>query len=88
MTELTLKIPYDIPHLLKMSTDDFTREAQMLLAVKLFEMGRLTSGKAAELAGMPRVAFLHTLSRYGVAAINIQAEEIDHEIDAGKRLAG
>ncbi len=87
MTEFTLRIPSDIPQLLKMSKEDFSREAQILLAVKLFEMGKLTSGKAAELAGMPRVAFLHILSRYGVAAINLHAEEIDHEVEAANRLA-
>ena len=78
MTELSLKIPPDVPTLLKMSEADFAREAQVLSAVKLFEMGRLTSGKAAELAGMPRAAFLYTLARYNVPAINLQAEEIVH----------
>ena len=84
MTLLTLKIPSDVPSLLKMSEADFAHEAQVLLAVKLFELGKLTSGKAAELAGMPRVAFLHMLSRYDVAAINLQDEEIEHEIEAAQ----
>jgi predicted HTH domain antitoxin len=87
MTELTLKIPPDVPALLKMSEADFAREAQVLLAVKLFEMGKLTSGKAAELAGMPRAAFLYTLARYNIPAINIQSEEIEHEVEAAKRIA-
>ena len=87
MTELTLKIPSDVPALLKMSEADFAREAQVLLAVKLFELGKLTSGKAAELAGMSRTAFLYDLSRYNVSAINLQAEEIEHEIEAAKRIA-
>jgi predicted HTH domain antitoxin len=87
MTDLTLKIPSDVPQLLKMSEADFAREAQVLLAVKLFEMGKLTSGKAAELAGLPRVAFLHLLARYQVPAINLQAEEIQQEIEAARRIA-
>ncbi len=87
MTELTIKIPPDVPTLLKMSDADFAREAQMLLAVKLFEMGKLTSGKAAELAGMPRTTFLYTLARYNVPAINLQAEEIAHEVEAAKRVS-
>jgi predicted HTH domain antitoxin len=87
MTDVILKIPPDVPALLKMSEADFAREAQVLLAVKLFELGKLTSGKAAELAGMPRPTFLHTLSRYNVAAINLQAEEIEHEVEAAKRIS-
>jgi predicted HTH domain antitoxin len=87
MADVTLKIPSDVPALLKMSEDDFAREAQVLLAVKLFELGKLTSGKAAELAGMPRASFLYALDRYHVPAINIQAEEINHEVDAAKRIS-
>lgn len=86
MAQLTLTIPNDIPHLLKMSDDDFAREMQLLLAVKLFEMGKLTSGKAAELAGTPRVLFLHLLNRYGVSAINLDAEEAEYEVIAARRL--
>jgi predicted HTH domain antitoxin len=86
MTDLTLTIPPDVPMLLKMSDADFAREAKILVAVKLFELGKLTSGKAAELAGMPRVAFLYSLDRYRVPAINLQDEEIEHEIQAAKRL--
>jgi len=37
-----------------------------LAAVKLYEMGRLSSGRAAELAGMSRVEFLMNLGRYKV----------------------
>ncbi len=38
-------------------TATFEHEARMAAAVKLFEMGRLTSGQAAQLAGLPRVTF-------------------------------
>lgn len=87
MTDLTLKIPSDVPSLLKMSEDDFAREAQVLLAVKLFELGKLTSGKAAELAGISRTAFLYNLARYNVPAINLLAEEIEHEVEAATRIS-
>jgi predicted HTH domain antitoxin len=87
MTDLTLKIPPDVPALLKMSEADIARETQVLLAVKLFELGKLTSGKAAELAGMPRATFLYTLAQYNVPAINLQAEEIEYEVEAAKRLS-
>lgn len=86
MVQLTLTVPSDLPLLFKMSDDDFAREMQMLLAVKLFDMGKLTSGKAAELAGISRVLFLHLLERYGVAAINLDAKEAKYEVEAARRL--
>jgi predicted HTH domain antitoxin len=85
MTDLVLKIPHDVPVLLK-SEADFDYEAKVFLAVKLLELGKLTSGKAAELAEMPRAAFLYTLARYYVSATNLHAEKIEHEVEAAKRI--
>ena len=44
------------------------------------------SGKAAELAGMPRIEFIHSLVRVGVPAINLREEEIELEIHAAREL--
>jgi predicted HTH domain antitoxin len=42
---------------------EFEREAKMAMAVKLFELGKLSSGMAANLVGMQRVEFLLSLWR-------------------------
>ncbi len=72
----TRRIVLEIPEkvLLAEKTDEasFAQELRILAAVKLYEMGRLSSGRAAELAGMPRVEFLLTLGRYKV--FPLQAE--------------
>ena len=49
------------------TTERFENEARMALAMKLFEMGRLTSGQAAQLAGVSRLAFLVMLRRFVAA---------------------
>ena len=60
MSMKVLNIPYSDDLLLSMkrSPQEFESEARLLLAVKLYEMDRITTGAAATLAGMSRVAFI------------------------------
>ena len=76
-----LTISYDDSIFLEASQtrDGFEREAKFLLAAKLFELGRLSSGKAAELCGMGRVEFLLALPRVGVSLSNLGPEDADDE---------
>lgn len=86
--QAVLPYPAEIPSMLKLSDGDFARELLFLAAAKLYELGRLTAGKAARLAGMSRVQFLYELQRIGVPAINLRDEEIEAEIQAARELAG
>lgn len=67
MTIHQLTIPYgdDLLLSLKTSPERFESEARLLLAVKLYELGRITTGRAARLAGMDRVSFLFELRHFG-----------------------
>ena len=87
LKETTITYPKGVPQLLKMSDAEFAGELQFLAAVKLYELGRLSSGKAAELAGMERVEFLRSLAGIGVPAINLREEEVDLEVSAATELA-
>lgn len=79
----TRKIAIDVPEsvLLSEKTDErtFARELGMLAAVKLYELGRLSSGKAAELAGMTRVEFLLALDRYKVFPLEAELNDLEHQ---------
>jgi predicted HTH domain antitoxin len=88
MKLLSIPIPDGLPQALRMSDEEFQREARMLLAAKLYETGKVSAGIAAQIANTDRLAFLAQLARYGVAAINIRDEEIEHEIEAARKLAG
>jgi predicted HTH domain antitoxin len=87
LKEATVTYPQGLPQLLKMSDDEFADELRFLAAVKLYELGRLSSGKSAELAGMTLVDFLGSLGRVGVPAINLRDEEVELEISAARELA-
>lgn len=79
MKTLTIPYPETLPDAVHMSDSEFRREAVLAMAVKLFELGKLTSGQAAELAEIPRVTFIQFLSRFGVPAIAWDSEECDQE---------
>jgi len=54
-------------------------ELRMAAAAKLYEIGRLSSGAAARLAGMPRTVFLTRLVDYGVNTFAYGSEEFEKE---------
>jgi predicted HTH domain antitoxin len=78
---LTIEYGDEVLMNLGISRKQFSDEAKFLLAAKLYELGRLTSGQAAELSGMRRVDFLFSLSKIGVSVTNLQAEDLEDEIE-------
>jgi predicted HTH domain antitoxin len=90
-TDMThyLNIAYDDSVLLEtsLSREEFEREATFLLAAKLYELGRLSSGKAAELCGKERVDFLLSLQRIKIAMSNLQPEDINDEVAFARHRA-
>ena len=55
-------------------------EARLLLALKLFETGRLSCGQAAELAGYSKRAFTQLLGRQRVPVFNYAADEVARDV--------
>ena len=79
MSQVVFDVPNEILLALKVSTDGFAEEVRMAAAVKLYEIGRLSSGAAARLAGVPRVVFLLRLADFGVDTFRMTEEEICRE---------
>ena len=78
---LTIDYGDDVLFSVGMSRDSFAEEARFLLAAKLYELGKLSSGQAAKLCGKGRVEFLLSLPRVGVSIVNLGPEDVDAEID-------
>jgi predicted HTH domain antitoxin len=79
MSQIVLDIPDESLASLKLSPEAFANELCLVAAVKLYELGRLSSGAAAKLAGVPRVVFLTKLADYGVDTFQLSEAELRRE---------
>lgn len=77
MPQIVIDIPEKVLLAEKTDEESFGRELRLLAAIKLYELGRLSSGRAAELAGMARVEFLMTLERYHVFPLAAELEDLE-----------
>lgn len=80
MSTVNIEIPEEVLISLKESSETMARELGILAAVKLFELGKLSSGRAAQLAGMSRVEFLTSLGKYQVSPFPLTAEELKRDV--------
>ena len=83
MTEIVLHVPEETALLLRVPADEVGRKLQMAAAAKLYEMGELSSGAAARLAGVPRIVFLSRLADYDVDTFRLSQEELEREARLG-----
>lgn len=83
---MIIEYPDSIPAAINLSQKDFEDEARRAMAVKLYEMGRLSSGQAATIAGIGRVEFLLTCMQMGVSSVEWDEEEIQSEFSTGEQI--
>jgi len=82
MTTLTIDYPAELSVALGKRPDEAARELRLMAALKLFEAGRISSGLAAKLAGMSRVAFLGQCGQYGVSVFQQDPQELRSDTQA------
>jgi predicted HTH domain antitoxin len=71
MYELKVQLPSEIN----------AEDAKLMLAIKLFEIGKLSLGQSAKLAGYSKRAFMEILGKYNVPVFDYPADDLQHEIE-------
>jgi predicted HTH domain antitoxin len=79
MTQVMVQIPEATPVALGLNPERVGEALLLAAAVQWYESGRLSSGAAAELAGMPKPVFLERLKDFGVPTFRQSEEELREE---------
>ena len=80
MKTIQLELPDEIFISFKETPRELAQRIRMAAAAKLYELGKLSSGRAAELAGISRVSFLQSLARYNVSIFDVTEEELRKDV--------
>ncbi len=81
MQTVSIDLPETAFAALRKAPDEFVRDMRIVAAVKWYELGELSQGKAAEIAGLTRAEFISALSRFNVSPIQYTAKELAEELD-------
>jgi len=76
-----MQLALEVPDVANVSQTD----AQILLAMKLFETEKLSLGKAAEMAGLSYRAFYELLVRYGIPVVSMTEDDVKWEIENARK---
>jgi len=79
MSQIVLDVPGESLLALRRTPETVGERLLLAAAVKLHEMGEISSGAAAKLAGVPRVVFLAKLADFGVDTFRLTEAEMLEE---------
>ena len=66
----SIKIPIEVEE----------HEAKLYLAMKMFELGKLSLGQAAKYAGYSIQSFIEILGKHGVPVLNQKTDELESDV--------
>ena len=81
MSLLQLNVPEGFAQAVHVTQAELEGQIRLMAALKMFELGKLSSGKAAELAGVSRVEFFDLCGRYQAPIIQYDEGELERELE-------
>ena len=83
--KVQLELPRDLLGALDIPEEELEPQLKTLIALELFREDRISSGKAAELLGMSKAAFIQLLARHNISYFTETPQELDAQLNAVKR---
>jgi predicted HTH domain antitoxin len=80
--DLGIKYPVGFEMVVQLTKFEFEQQLCIMAALKMFELGKISSGKAAELARLSRTDFFEVCGKYKISLFNYADDEIASELDA------
>lgn len=77
---VTIQVPHKIRQMLNRTPEELSRDMRLYSALMLFRQGKLLSGAAAEMAGLPRVMFLDLCAEYDIPVSQLRPEDLRREM--------
>ena len=81
MSQVQLTIPEGFESAVHLTAGELESQIRLMAALKMFELGKISSGKASELAGVSRVEFLELCGRYQIAVTQYAQDDLDREME-------
>jgi len=77
---LTIHLPGKTRQILNRTSEELARDVRLYAALMLFRLGKLSSGAAAEMAGVPRIMFLDLCAEYDIPISQITGNDLCKEL--------
>ena len=81
-TQISFSIPNYLLTSLNQNLNEFTKQSKFFIALQLFKNHKVTSGQAAEIAGIDKYVFITKLAEYGIDFIDYDPAELDDELES------
>ena len=78
--KIILELPEDITELLNEDAQNLADDIKLMAIIKMYELGKISLGKAAEFLKVNETDFMEMLGEYQIPAINYSPLELDEEL--------
>ena len=83
MAMLTIDLPSDVFTALRRSPEEFVAEMRIASAIYWYSRGEVSQSRAADIAGLTRMAFIDELARRKVDAFLVDPADLARELERG-----